>query len=269
MKNKWKRNLFWLVAFVAMTTLTGCPSGQPEPQPEPKPEPKDLVVVTQTDSITGIHEENSAYTASITLDVPVEGPQALVESVMGLANNELYAFCEFCTHFDEDITSFSKEEMFTKDGAHLLSHYMEKYKPLIQDSVWNVFDRTIAMETQTDLFVTYGVEHFHCGASCGSEKYYYTFDKKDGHQIGEIISHDNLGRFFAEHPECATIEQTEENYGWTFDPEDEFENTQFGLLADNFILIIEGIGNHYFVSKIPYDLIASYLSPEAQALVKK
>ena len=53
-----------------------------------------------------------------------------------------------------------------------------------------------------------------------------------------------------------------------FDPEDEFENTQFGLLADNFMLVIEGIGNHYYVSKIPYDMISSYLSPEAQALVK-
>ena len=180
-----------------MTTLTGCPS-KPEPQPEPQPELKDLVVVTQTDSINGIHEENSANSASITLDAPVEGPQALLDAVMALANSELYAFCEFCAHFDEDIASFSKEEMYTKDGAQLLNHYMEKYKPLIQDSVWNVFDRTLAMEAQTDLFVTYGVEHFHCGASCGSEKYYYTFDKKDGHQIGDIISHENLVRFFEE-----------------------------------------------------------------------
>lgn len=268
MKNKWKRNVLWLLAIISMTTLTGCPS-KPEPQPEPQPEPKDLVVVTQTDSISGTHEENSAYSAAITLDAPVSGPQALLDAVMTLANDELYAFCEFCAHFDEDIASFSKEEMYTKDGAQLLNHYMEKYKPLIQDSVWNVFDRTLAMEAQTDLFVTYGVEHFHCGASCGSEKYYYTFDKKDGHQVGDIISHENLVRFFEEHPECASIEESEENLGWTFNPEDEYENTQFGLLADNFILVIEGISNHYIVSKIPYDLISSYLSPEAQALVVK
>lgn len=257
------------MAIIAMTSLTGCPGGKPEPQPEPQPEPKDLVVVTQTDSISGTHEENSAYSASITLDAPVEGPQALLDAVMALANDELYAFCEFCAHFDEDIASFSKEEMYTKDGAQLLTHYMEKYRPLIQDSVWNVFDRTLAMEAQTDLFVTYGVEHFHCGASCGSEKYFYTFDKKDGHLIGDVISHENLVRFFEEHPECATIEKSEENLGWTFNPEDEYENTQFGLLADSFILVIEGVSNQYIVSKIPYDLISSYLSPEAQALVKK
>ena len=213
------------MAIIAMTSLTGCPGGKPEPQPEPQPEPKDLVVVTQTDSISGTHEENSAYSASITLDAPVEGPQALLDAVMALANDELYAFCEFC--------------------------------------------RTLAMEAQTDLFVTYGVEHFHCGASCGSEKYFYTFDKKDGHLIGDVISHENLVRFFEEHPECATIEKSEENLGWTFNPEDEYENTQFGLLADSFILVIEGVSNQYIVSKIPYDLISSYLSPEAQALVKK
>lgn len=27
------------------------------------------------------------------------------------------------------------------------------------------------------------VEHYHYGGSCGSEKYYYTFDKGDGHQV--------------------------------------------------------------------------------------
>ena len=267
MKNKWKKNVLWLMAIVAMTTLTGCPGGKQEPQPESQPELKDLVVVTQTDSVSGIHEENSTSSATITLDAPVEGPQVLVESVMELANNELYAFCEYCVHFDEDITSFSKEEVYTNDGAQLLNHYMEKYKPLIQDSVWNVFDRTLAMEAQTDLFVTYGVENFHCGASCGSEKYYYTFDKKDGHQVGDIINHENLVRFFEEHPECATIEESEENPGWTFDAEDEFENTQFGLLSDNFILVVVGVGNHYMTKEIPYSLIGTYLSPEVQTMM--
>ena len=255
----------WLMAIVGIATLTGCPSGKSEPQ-EPEPS-KDLVAVVQTDSISGTHEENSDFSATMTVAAPVDGPQALIDSVMVLLNNEMYDFCEFCAHFDEDIESFSREEMYTNDGAQLLNHYLEKYKPLIQDSVWNLFDRSIGMEAQTESFVTYGVEHFHCGASCGSEKYYYTFDKGDGHRIGEIISHENLSRFFEDHPENATIEESEENLGWTFDSEVEFENTEFGLLADRFLLVIEGVGNHYMVKEFPYSLVGSYLSPEAQSLV--
>lgn len=260
------------MAIVVLAAMTGCPSGKPEPTPTPeqKPEtPKDLVVVLQEDSITGIHETNNTYAARFTVDAPTAGPQALVESVMGLLNDELYNYCEFCAHFDEEVTSFTKDEVCTKDGSQLLANYMAKYKPLIQDSVWNVFDRTYAMEAQTESFVTYGVEHFHCGASCGSEKYYYTFDKKDGHRVGEIITHENLVRFFAENPKFATIEKLYEDYDWTFDPEAEFDNTKYGLLADRFMLVVEGVGNHYFTTELPYDLITPYLTPEAQALVKK
>ena len=266
MKKTWKRNGLWLMAIIAMVTLTGCPSAHVEIEPQQGPS-NDLVAVVQTDSIYGTNEENSDYSATMTVAVPVDGPQALIDSVMVLMNKEIYEFCEYCVHFDEEVTSYSREEVYTNDGAQLLSHYMEYYKPLLQDSVWNVFDRSIGMETQTESFVTYGVENFHCGASCGSEKGFYTFDKKDGHQIGDIISHENLVRFFAEHPECGTIEESEENPGWTFDAEDEFENTQFGLLADNFILVIEGVGNHYMTKEIPYSLIGTYLSPEVQTMM--
>ena len=53
----------------------------------------DLVVVEQNDSIRGAHEGNNYCTVNITIDVPIDGPQVLVDSVMALINKELYSFC--------------------------------------------------------------------------------------------------------------------------------------------------------------------------------
>ena len=222
------------------------------------------MVVEQSDSVFNSNEERAAFF----VDVPVKGPQALVESVMALINKEMYNACEDCVHFDEDIKSFNPEDLCTKDGEHLVSHYMESYKTLLQDSLWkSFFNLKMKMEAQTETYVTYSMEQYHCGGSCGSELYYYTFDKKDGHQIEEVISQENLVKFFEDHPEYATLGDLVENFEWTFDPEDEYENTRFGLLSDRFVLVIEGIGNHYFTVRVPYVLISSYLTPEVQALV--
>lgn len=221
----------------------------------------DLVVVEQTDSVFGCHEENNYCRAFFDLDVPINGPKSLVDSVMALINKEVYEYCEFCSHPDEN--TYCPEEVFTDDGRQFLSHYMEKYRPLLKDSLWNMFHLTLKMEVQTDSYVTYGLENHHCGASCGSEKFYYTFDKRDGHQIKEIISNKELARFFEDYPEYAT----QEGYLWKFSPESEYDTFSYGLLEDHFSLVVIGWYNHYFSVDVPYSQIFSYLSPEAQALV--
>lgn len=222
---------------------------------------RDLVVIEQTDSI---FNQNGQW-ALFTLDVPVNGPQALVDSVMVFLNKQLYDACENCAHFEDDMVTFCEKELYTDDGKYLLGHYMEKYRPIIKDSQWNVFGLALKMETQTEKYVTYGLEPFHCGASCGSEKYYYSFDKRDGHLIQEIISHDNLVRFFEDYPEYSMMDE----YMWEFSPENNFDQTNMGLLEDHFSLIIIGWYNHFFSVDVPYGPIYSYLSPEAQALVKQ
>ena len=121
------------------------------------------------------------------------------------------------------------------------------------------------MEAQTDKYVTYGLERFHCGASCGSEKYYYTFYKNDGHQMKEIISHDNLVHFFDNYPEYAAKDE----YLWKFSPEDNYDNTCYGLLEDHFSFNISGWHNHFFSVDVPYSQIFSYLSQETQTLVEQ
>ena len=265
MKQNRKRNVLWLIAIIVLAAMTGCQNGKLDNSLDSK-EYNDLKVVTQVDSAFNSNNEIAAFS----VDVPVNGPQAIVDSVVAFINKAVYDACEDCIHFDEETKSFNPEEVFTSDGKQLLSHYMERYKGLIQDSLWkSFFQLSLKTETQTGKYVTYSMEQYHCGASCGSELYYYTFDKRDGHQIGEVISHDNLIRFFEDHPERATIEDLVDNYDWTFDPNMYFENSKFGLLDDQFIIVIEGFGNHYFTTEIPREIISSYLTPEAQALVEK
>ena len=261
-----KIGLFLMIAST-IVSLLGCGSAKTERS-------MDLVVVEQTDSVYGNNENNDYEWASLTVDVPVDGPKELVDSVMALVNSSLYKFCEYCIVFEnepDEFVAYSQEELFTDDGERLLSHYMKKYKPLIEDSLWNTFGLELKLENQTARYVTYGLEFMHCGGSCGSEKEYYTFDKKDGHQVPEVISHSNLVRFFEDYPEYGSFGANSwiGTPGWTFSPEHIFDNTCFGLLEDCFSLVILGYGNHYMLTHFPYSQIFSYLSPEAQQLVEQ
>lgn len=235
---------------------------------------KDLIVVGQSDSIRGCHEENNYCWASFNVDVPVNGPQALVDSVMVLINREVFKMCEYCIEFNEspyDYLAYNEKELFTNDGNRLLSHYLDKYKPLIEDSLWNTFGLELKMEAQTEKYVTYGLEFFHCGASCGSEKFFYIFDKSDGHQVKEIVSRDNLWRFFHDYPEYNAVgdDLWFGRAGWQFSPEDDMDKYSFGLLDDHFSVAIQGCGNHYLLLGFPYGQVFSYLSTKAQTLVER
>lgn len=190
MKKEW----FLLLMASMMMGLQGCGSVQTGHS-------RDLVVMEHTDTIRGAQEWNNYEWASFTVDVPVDGPKALVDSVRVFVNRELYHACEIGSHFDDSVVTFKKSEVYSHDGEQLFSHFMEKYKPVLQDSLWSSYGLELKMEAQTDKYVTYGLEFFHCGASCGSEKYFYTFDKCDGHLVKDIISHEDLVRFFKDYPE--------------------------------------------------------------------
>ena len=229
---------------------------------------KDLVVVEQSDSV--INQKSGQ--ATFIVDVPVDGPEALVDSVKALINKELYSACEKCVNFEEEVRIFKLKEVFTDDSERLLSSYMKKYRTLIEDSMWRTYyGFMMKLEAQTPKYVTIGMEHSHCGASCGSEKYYYTFDKSDGHLVKDVISRDNLECFFKDYPEYNAIAADHwSGYpGWKYSSEDVFENTSFALLDDHFSLVIADVGNHYLLADFPYSQIFSYLSPEVQALIER
>lgn len=251
-----------LIGFMALSF--GCKSSN-------QMDSSDLEVTEQIDSIHVSHDDNNYCWASFNVDIPVNGPQMLVDSVMAFVNRELYNACESCVHFDQDVVSFSRKEMFVNESKRLLSHYLEKYKPLIEDNLWNTFGLELKLEAQTKKYVTYGMERFYCGASCGSEKHFYTFDKSDGHQVKEIIDHENLVRFFSDYPEYTSIDDDPwfGREGWQFSMEDDANKYDYGLLNDHFTLAIHGCGNHFLLQSFPYGQVFSYLSPEAQALVER
>lgn len=256
----------WLLMVLAsiVVSLQGCLSLRTG-------SPKDLVVVYHTDTIRGVQEWNNYEWAAFTVDVPVDGPRALVDSVRVFVNRELYHACEIGSHFEDSVVTFKKSEVYSHEGGQLFSHFMEKYKPVLQDSLWNTYGLELKMEAQTDKYVTYGLEFFHCGISCGSEKYFYTFDKRDGHQVRNIISLENLMRFFKDYPEYTSIDDDPwfGRAGWEFSTKDDTHRYDYGLLDDHFSLVIQGCGNHFLLPCFPYGQIFSYLSPEAQALVER
>ena len=231
----------------------------------------DLVVVEHTDTIRGTQEWNNYEWAAFTVDVPVDGPSMLVDSVKAFINRELYHACEIGSHFDDSVVTFRKSEVYSHDGEQLFSQYMKKYRPVLQDSLWNSYGLELKMEAQTDKYVTYGLEFFHCGASCGSEKFFYIFDKSDGHQVKGIISYEDLIRFFKDYPEYTSIDDDPwfGRAGWEYSSVDDSHKYDYGLLGDHFSLVIQGCGNHFLLLSFPYSQILSYLSPEAQALVER
>lgn len=242
--------------FIALTTLTVACNSSEEKQNKNS---IDLVVEEQKDSVR-INGNNNGFPISFIIDVPTDGPRALVDSVTAYVNKELYDACESCTpHFEEDKATFSEEEMFTKDAKNLLSLYLKKYRPVIEDGVsdiWDEYSFSLKMVAQTESFVTYCMECSYCAAHCGIEKDYVIFDKNDGHLVREIISDKNLTQFLKDFPEYMT-NINNDVYGGG------------GLFDNHFSLIILAEFHDYFLLDIPYDKILPYLSPEAQELVKK
>ena len=258
-------SLLLIVSYIA--TLFGCQSSS-------QINTSDLEFVELNDTIRGGQEENNYCWASFKVDVPVHGPRVLVDSLMALVNREVYKMCEYCIEFNkrpDEYVAYTEKEMFTNDGKQLLSHYLKRYKPLLEDSLWNTFSLELKMEAQTAKYLTYGLVFYHCGASCGSEKYFYTFDKSDGHQVKDIISHENIVNFLKDYPEYTSIDNDPwfGRTGWQFSPKDDSSKYGYGMLDDHFSLAIQDCGNHFLLINFPYSQIFSYLSPEAQALVER
>ena len=103
-----KKLLFILFASMVVG-MQGCGSAKIEPT-------KDLMVVEHIDSLYGNNEENKHEWVAFNVDIPVNGPQVLVDSVMTLVNREVYKMCEYCIEYNDrpdEYVSYSEKEMFT------------------------------------------------------------------------------------------------------------------------------------------------------------
>lgn len=241
--------LLLLAGIVLALTAVGCG------RHNTKSTDSNLVAERQFTELEGYSEWDVARFA---VDVPVKGPQPLLDSIKAFLNQELYkAFQNYAC----DTFLYKAEEVYTDEMVSLLNSYSDKYAATIKEKLSWFFDLNIFIIDQTESFVTYGIECYHGSGSTGSEFICYTFSKKDGHRIENLITKDDLARYDKEHPaeKIEDVENESENFDWEF--------YSVGLTGEGLLLVNNEV-NHYVTGTIEYETILSYLSKEAQELVK-
>ena len=139
---------------------------------------------------------NEDFNIGITIDVPVGGNPALVDSVTCLLNQTLYSF------FDDGIDRrFRPEEVYHNDAKTLVDHYREAYKAYICDTcsmyeepfcVSDFHYLKVTLVEQTKSFVTYEVSGYFIGEGDCEYLSWVTFHTNDGHRLPEVIRNDQV-----------------------------------------------------------------------------
>lgn len=139
---------------------------------------------------------NEDFNIGITIDVPVGGNPALVDSVTRLLNQTLYGF------FDDRIDRrFKPEEVYYNDAKTLVDHYREAYKAYICDTcsmyeepfcVSEFHYLRVTLVEQTKSFVTYEVSRYFIGEGDCEYLTWVTFYTSDGHRLQKIINDDQV-----------------------------------------------------------------------------
>jgi hypothetical protein len=178
----------------------------------------------------------------IAVDVPIKGPQPLLDSIRTFLYEEPWPAA---LYDDDDMPLLTPKATHVIDISSLLASYANKYKGTYHNGE---FRENIFLIAQTESFVTYGVEVFTMGCSGSSHMYLQTFSKVDGHKIRNIICPEDVARF---------------------DPYDYLYGTECGLMHDG--IIVDGRqGPDYETGYgfLLYEDVFPYLSLEAQNLVK-
>ncbi|MBO4488098.1 MAG: hypothetical protein J5741_00380 [Bacteroidales bacterium] len=249
-------SLVFLGIMLAMS-LTGC--FQKEKPAGTGTDTQLVVVETQQAELTS--HDKYHYSFDILVDVPVCGPQRLMDSLKVFLNKYIYdAFDAITKEYDNSTSYLSEEKVFHEDLTNILSYYESQYKPC-EKKIDSYLSVKLFLLAQTASFITYGLEYYHCGASCASEFACFTFDKKDGHLVKDIISIKKLCNFVKKHPDYKPPYLDM----WNVDNNTILENA-VGLLDDRIVIVDYG-SKHYSTVQIDYDEIESSLSKEAQKLI--
>ena len=185
----------------------------------------------------------------IFIDIPILGPHILTDSVMAFLNEQLYKFCEEQT----ENSGMNYDSLYINNSEKLLRHYVDAYRPLVQEKGGWLPTLYITMLAQTESFITYCVACKH-NKSDYAEMYCYTFSKQDGHRLREIISHENLDKFFDEHKE----------HRWLSNSVKEIKQDIFGLIEDTLLFVNNGLAFGFYLNEFGYSEILPYLSEDAK-----
>ena len=202
----------------------------------------------------------------ISIDLPIKGPQPLMDSLTFFLNQALYHY------FDNgDDKHLPYETVYTKDVIQLVEHYRDTYKHffLNDSTIEHEFESdclSVTLCAQTDSYVTYEVDRLFYGEGDEVSKEWVTFIFPDGHRLKEIISKKNLLRFYEEHPELRSHDLWEQIQSHD-------EGTDFvgevGLLNDSVVHQYVYAPGIFEDIRYPLDIIAPYLSKNARKLIKQ
>lgn len=263
MKHAFKAGLLHTLAgMIAALALAGCRNGNTYNNSKATDESQILVVERQYVKLEGVNPNGWEF-AEFAVDVPIKGPQPLLDSIKAFMNETLYKMCEI----KEDAPKYSIEKVYTDNMYNLLTSYANKYAGYVKENVEWFVHNNIFLIAQTESFVTYGIECYHGSGSTGSEFYCYTFSTKDGHRVKDIMNWQDIKRFIDDHP------NVRHPYGqWQLESDgkanEEWNLYDVGLLYNGLLLVNEDHANHYVIGTIPYKEILTYLSKDAQNLVK-
>lgn len=233
---------------------------------------KDLVLVTERQECVikyFKHVTGEVFPQTIAIDIPIDGPQALMDSITRFYNEKLYNF------FDNGETyHFPYEKMFSTDFKQLTEHYRKAYADFIpSDSTSEHEFATDCLElnivAQTSKYVTYEVNSIFYGEGVENAKEWITFVKSDGHILSEVIKNSEMLRFYREQPNLRSDAIWENLFNHSSE-EDSLNDIvcSVGLLKDSIAhqyIYAPGIFENF---KYPLDRIAPYLTKETQDLIR-
>ena len=199
------------------------------------------------------------FDASITIDVPINAPKHLTDSLTALINKNLYELFEY-----GDEIHIPYQNVYSPDLSHIADRYWEAYRSFYDERDFSTHWLDMLLVAQTDTYITYEEVWAFRGEGIHEGYHWTTFAKNDGHRLKEEISNENLLRFFEDYPELSDsdiVDAILRNLSAGFD----FCET--GLLNDSLAFVYVWGGGHDEIETYDLKTIKPYLSEEAQKLV--
>ena len=203
----------------------------------------------------------------VSIDLPVQGPQPLMDSLTDFLNETLYHY------FDNgDDRHLPYQTVYSKDIRHLIEHYKDTYKRFFLPDSTELHEFStdcleMKLAAQNDNYITYEVDWIFFGEGEEVAKEWVTFVLADGHRLTKVISNKNMLKFYRKHPELRS--------------EDVWRTAclydRKSCLVGSVGLLNDAVAHQYVyapgifeeVIKYPLDAIAPYLSKEAKSLMSK
>lgn len=254
----------FIIGMVASAVLTGCQTSRSR-------ETRELVTERQECILKSFrHLPEVVDTLTVVVDVPVKGPQRMIDSITVFLNQALYAFFD-----DGETCHLPYGQVFTKDLRTIASHYREAYAPFFKadGEEWHEFASDcleIGLAAQTDAYVTYQIDHIFYGEGLEVARDWVTFVKSDGHRLKEVISGADMLRFYRDCPEYRNEDIWRNVLFHSPDPADLHE-------VDGTTGLLPGSVAHQYVYadgifedvEYPMEVIGKYLSREAKEVWSK